>query len=123
LLYHKPSGMKEAEGGCAVSCEIKFQTGTESSAVVHFSVLKDQTHWELRKHVRPCKISMTSALVSLHTIYDPWQGSRYRGWIRVLCPKGRRSSPEMVQTGSGAHQASYPIGTGGSFAGGNAAGA
>jgi hypothetical protein len=35
----------------------------------------------------------------------------------------RFSLPHSVQTGSGIHPASYPMGTGGSFPGGKAAGA
>jgi hypothetical protein len=46
------------------------------------------------------------------------------GWVGVLVPVGPKifSSP-LVQTGSQAHPASYPMGTGGSFPGGKAVGA
>jgi hypothetical protein len=42
--------------------------------------------------------------------------------IEVRSPTGAEdfSSSPSVQTGSGAHPASYPMGTGGSFPGGNA---
>jgi hypothetical protein len=44
--------------------------------------------------------------------------------VGVRVPVGTRFSPlHNVQIGSGAHSASYPIGTGGSFPGGKAAGA
>jgi hypothetical protein len=54
----------------------------------------------------------------------------YSYWLRAGRPRGRSSSPGMgqdfsplhvVQTGSGAHPASYPMGTGGPFPGGKAA--
>jgi hypothetical protein len=35
--------------------------------------------------------------------------------------RDRDFSPHLVQTGSGAHPVSYPVGTGGSFPGGKAA--
>jgi len=44
--------------------------------------------------------------------YDSWQGQRDFLSIR-----------HRVQTGSGVHVAPYPLGTGGSFPGGNAVGA
>jgi hypothetical protein len=42
--------------------------------------------------------------------------------IEVLSPTGAEdfSSSSCVQTGSGAHQASYPMGAGGPFSGGKA---
>jgi hypothetical protein len=44
--------------------------------------------------------------------------------VGVRVPVGVRFSPlHVVQTGSGAHPASYPMGTGGSFPRGKAAGA
>jgi hypothetical protein len=44
--------------------------------------------------------------------------------VRVQVPVGERFSPlHVVQTGSGAHPASYPMGTGCSFPGDKAAGA
>jgi hypothetical protein len=50
-------------------------------------------------------------------------GSR-AGWSRVRVPGGAGNFPlhHRVQTGSGAHQASYPMGTGDSFPGGKAVG-
>jgi hypothetical protein len=44
---------------------------------------------------------------------------------RVLCPAGTEnfSLHHRIQNGSGAHAASYPMGTRGSFPGGKAAGA
>jgi hypothetical protein len=50
--------------------------------------------------------------------------SRYSDWLRAGHWRGRRSSPggvknclHVVQTGSGTHPASFPMGTGGSFPG------
>jgi hypothetical protein len=51
-------------------------------------------------------------------------GNRDSDWLRAGRPTGRSSSPgRVVQTDSGAHPASYPIGPGGSFPGGKEAGA
>jgi hypothetical protein len=47
------------------------------------------------------------------------RGSR----VRLPAGAGNFSLHHRVQNGSGAHQASYPMGTRGSFPGGNAAGA
>jgi hypothetical protein len=47
------------------------------------------------------------------------RGSR----VRFLAETGNISLHHRVQNGSGAHPASYPMGTGGSFTGGKAAGA
>jgi hypothetical protein len=64
--------------------------------------------------------------------YCDWHRSRYSDWLRAGRPRDCSSSPgggqefsllHVVQTGSGAHLASYPMGTGGSFLGGIAAGA
>jgi hypothetical protein len=44
-----------------------------------------------------------------------------RGWSSS--PGSVRNFLHVVQTGPGAHPASYPMGTGGSFSGGKAAGA
>jgi hypothetical protein len=43
--------------------------------------------------------------------------------FRILAGAGNFSLRHHVQTGSGAHPVSYPMGTGGSFPGGKAAGA
>jgi hypothetical protein len=44
--------------------------------------------------------------------------------VGVRIPVGSRIlSSSLVQTGSGAHSSSYPVGTGGPFPGGKAAGA
>jgi hypothetical protein len=43
--------------------------------------------------------------------------------VRIPAGAGDFSLRHRVQTGSGAHQVSYPVGTGGSFPGGKAAGA
>jgi hypothetical protein len=58
--------------------------------------------------------------------YRSW----YSNWLRAVKPRGRSSSPgriknvlHVVQTDSGAHPTSYPMGPGGSFPGGKAAGA
>jgi hypothetical protein len=60
---------------------------------------------------------------------SPSKRSRYSDWLRVGRPRVRSSNPgsgkifspfHVVQTGSGAHPASYPMGTGGSFTGGKA---
>jgi hypothetical protein len=60
------------------------------------------------------------------------QRSRYSDWLRAGRPRIRSSSQKegqkfsllhSVQTGSEAHPASYPMGTGGSFPGGKAAAA
>jgi hypothetical protein len=49
---------------------------------------------------------------------------RYRDWLRPGRPRGQEFSLlHFVQTGSGIHPASYPVGTGGPFPGGKAAGA
>jgi hypothetical protein len=48
-------------------------------------------------------------------------GLDYR--VRIPSGAGNFSLGHRVQTGSGAHPASYPMGTGGSFPGGKAAGA
>jgi hypothetical protein len=56
----------------------------------------------------------------------PVQRSRYAEWLGAGWPGGRSSSPgkgktfltpHVVQTGSGAHSASYPMGTGGFYPG------
>jgi hypothetical protein len=47
------------------------------------------------------------------------QGSR----VRFPAEAGKFSLHNCFQNGSGAHPASYPVGTGGSFPGGKAAGA
>jgi hypothetical protein len=44
-----------------------------------------------------------------------------RSGVRVLAEAGNFSPHHRVQTGSGAHPASYPMGTGCSFLGGKAA--
>jgi hypothetical protein len=56
--------------------------------------------------------------------------SRYSDWLQAGRPRARSSSPgrqelslHVVQIGPGAHPASYPMGTGGSFPGGKAPGA
>jgi hypothetical protein len=56
--------------------------------------------------------------------------SRYSVWLRTGRPRGRNSSPgrvksflHVVQTGSGAHKASYPMGTVRYFPGVKAVGA
>jgi hypothetical protein len=47
----------------------------------------------------------------------------YDRGVGVRVPvRSRISLPHVVQTGSGAHPASYPMGTEGTFPGGNAAG-
>jgi len=46
-----------------------------------------------------------------------------RWGVRVPAGAGNFSLLHRLQTGSGAHPASYPVGTRGSFLGGNAAGA
>jgi hypothetical protein len=54
----------------------------------------------------------------------PAEGQRYSDGLdgRVLFLAGTRFVPlHVVQTGSGAHPASYPMGTGGSFPEGKAA--
>jgi hypothetical protein len=60
------------------------------------------------------------------------QRSRYSDWLRAGRPTGWSSSlgkgknfifPHVAQTGSVAHPASDPMGTGGSFLGGKAASA
>jgi hypothetical protein len=58
-------------------------------------------------------------LVSVYTA-----SSRYSDWPRAGSPRGRSSSPgrvknflHVVQTGSGVHPTSYPMGTGVSFPG------
>jgi hypothetical protein len=43
--------------------------------------------------------------------------------VRILAEDGNFSLHHRVQNGSGAHPASYPMGTRGSFSGGKAAGA
>jgi hypothetical protein len=43
--------------------------------------------------------------------------------VRIPVEVGNFSLRHSVQTGSGAHSACYPMGTGGSFPGGKAAGA
>jgi hypothetical protein len=43
--------------------------------------------------------------------------------VRIPAGAGNCSLRHRVQTGSGAHPVSYPVGTGGSFPGGKAAGA
>jgi hypothetical protein len=58
-------------------------------------------------------------------------GSRDGNWLRAAWPRGWNSSPgrvknflcHVIQTSSGAHPASYTMGTGASFFGGKAAGA
>jgi hypothetical protein len=42
--------------------------------------------------------------------------------VRILAGVGNFALRQCVQTGTGAHPASYPMGTGGSFPGGKAAG-
>jgi hypothetical protein len=55
--------------------------------------------------------------------------SRYSDWLGAGRPRGRSLSPgggknflQVVQTGSGVHPSSYPMGTGGYFPGVKAAG-
>jgi hypothetical protein len=61
-------------------------------------------------------------LYCIFTVAPKTRASRYSVWL--LAPRGRNSSPgrlknflHVVKTGSGAHSASYPIGTRGSFPG------
>jgi hypothetical protein len=63
-------------------------------------------------------------------LYDAYQQSAL-DWLRAGQPRGRSLSPgrgqefsllHVVQTGFGVHPTSYPMGTGGSFPGGKAAG-
>jgi hypothetical protein len=60
--------------------------------------------------VRPCIIQWYSS-------------GLWAGWsvVRVAAGAGNSSHPPSIQTGSGAHPASYPMGKGGSFPGGKAA--
>jgi hypothetical protein len=60
----------------------------------------------------------------------PGQRSRYSNWLRARRMRGRSSSPGRVKYfpfstsfRPAAHKASYPMGTGGSFPEGKAAGA
>jgi hypothetical protein len=63
-------------------------------------------------------------------LYSHWElgsRSRYSDWLRAGRPRGRSLSPcrvkyflHVVQSGSGVHPTSYPMGTGGSFLGGKA---
>jgi hypothetical protein len=53
---------------------------------------------------------------------DPPERSRYSDWLRAGRPRGPSSSPDrgenflhVVQTGSGAYPASFPMGIGESF--------
>jgi hypothetical protein len=58
--------------------------------------------------------------------FEPGQLSQCTVWLRTGRPgfdPEDFSSNLCVQTGSGAHPASYTVGTGGSFPGGKAAGA
>jgi hypothetical protein len=53
---------------------------------------------------------------ALPILYGPRQRSRYSDWLRA-----GRSLLHVVQTGSGVHPTSYPMGTAGSFPSGKAA--
>jgi hypothetical protein len=71
-----------------------------------------------------------SSSITFGPIYqtsEPRSRSRYSDWLRAGRPRGRSSSPgrvkDFVQSGSEVHPTSYPMGTGGSFPGGEAAGA
>jgi hypothetical protein len=45
-----------------------------------------------------------------------WRCSRYSDWVRARRPRGHTSSPSrVVQTDSGDHTTSYPMGTGSPF--------
>jgi hypothetical protein len=61
---------------------------------------------------------------------EPGQRSRYSDWLWAGRLRGQSSSPgrvknflHVVKIGSGAHPASYPVSTGGSFPGAKATGA
>jgi hypothetical protein len=66
----------------------------------------------------------TSHYIVTRTDYKPGQLSRYSDWLRAGRPLGRNSIPGRVKnfvhdvkTGSEAHPASYPKGTGSKAAG------
>jgi hypothetical protein len=72
----------------------------------------------------------TALFYALHIYTEQGWRSRYSDWLGAGRPRGRSSSPgrvknflRVIQTGSGAHPASYPMGTGGFFPGGRTAGA
>jgi hypothetical protein len=76
---------------------------------VHLDVLCDMTD-----NLQPnCSLCSSGSIVSDYGLDS--------GAIEVRSPTGADfSSSPYVQTGCGAHPASYPMGTGGSFAGGKA---
>jgi hypothetical protein len=57
------------------------------------------------------------AVIAQSVLYDRGSRIRFPAWA------GNFSLHHRVQNGSGAHPASYPMGNGGSFPGGKAAGA
>jgi hypothetical protein len=68
--------------------------------------------------------------IHIHTrSKEPGELSRYSDWLRAGRPKGRSSESRwgkefsLLYVVSGTNQASYPMGTEGSFFGGKAAGA
>jgi hypothetical protein len=80
--------------------------------------------------MRMCVFIIIIIIIIIHL--EPAQRSRYSDWLRAGRPRGRSSSPgrgqefsllHVVHPDCGAHPASYPMGTGGSFPGSKAAGA
>jgi hypothetical protein len=77
-------------------------------------------------HVRFLKLFDASVQLTQGSRIAKWYCVGLRAeWSEVRVPIGARnfSAHHRVQTGSGAHLASYPMGTRGSFPGGKAAGA
>jgi hypothetical protein len=71
-------------------------------------------------------------LLSSTVNWESGYRSQYSDWLRAGRPRGRSSSPgrvmnffllDVVHTGSRVHPISFGMGTGGSFPGGQAAGA
>jgi hypothetical protein len=88
------------------------------------------------RHVTLCRVNVASASRQQARVTDflpctsePGYHSRYSDWLRAGRLRGWSSSPgrvsflHVVQTGSGVHPTTYPIGTGGYFPGGKATGA
>jgi hypothetical protein len=108
--------------------------GNKSSVVIRgklSSIAKG--HWKRRGGCQDVVRMSSSVLLSQTKAHDTYTNrSRDSDWLRTGRQRGRSSSPSMVKNflfstlsrpTLGVHPTSYPMGTGGSFPGGKAAGA
>jgi hypothetical protein len=104
---------------------LKFQrTSLPSSSVSHCNTMSrhDLEDLDLRIYL-PCQLFLPTSRVSLVSIETGYRLDNQTISVWFLRGAGNFSLQHHVQTGSGAHPASYPVGTGGSFPGGKATGA